>query len=121
VHQASAARASVLRTLWDHPRIGPEVRRISARPFRGWGDVCPFTLMALVACHEGTACAGPRITSVVRFVHDQDLVDEAPFRALLEERPALFCLNDDVRRQPDLARARIGAFLSAYFGDLGPA
>lgn len=119
-HQACASRASVLRALWDHSHIGPEIRRTSARPFRDWGGVCPFTLMALVACHEGTAYAGQRVTSAVRFVRDRDLVDDVPFRTLLEERPALFCLNDDVQQRPDLARVRIGAFLSAYFGDSGP-
>ena len=120
VHQASAARASVLRALWDDPRIGPEIGRVSARPFRGWEDLCPFTLMALLACQEGTACAGPPVASTVCFVRDRDLADEAPFRALLRDRPALFCLNDDVRKQPERARARIGAFLSEYFADIAP-
>ena len=114
VHQACAARTSVLRSLWDYQRIGSEVRGTSGRPCRGWGDVCPFTLMALLACHEGTARAGPRISSAACFIRDENL-DERLFQALLEERPALFCLNDDVRRREDVARARIGEFLSVYF------
>jgi hypothetical protein len=117
-HQAFAARASVLRALWDYRHIGAEVRRVSASPFRSREDVCPFTLMALVACHENLARAGSKVRSAVRFVRDRHLGDEIPFRDLLDERPAMFCLNDDVRRRPDLARTRIVAFLAAYFADL---
>jgi hypothetical protein len=116
-HQAHAARASALRALWHHQLIGPEMRRISARPFRGWEDVCPFTLVAWLACHEGSACTGAPVASTMCVVRDRDLQDDLPFQTLLRERPALFCLNDDVRRQAELARARIGAFLSAYFAD----
>ena len=120
IHQASAARASVLRALWDRPGIGAEIRRVSARPFRGWEDVCPFTLMAFVACDEGTAYAGRMVPSATFFVRDEDLAGTAPFRALLDARPALFCLNDEVDRQPDLARVRIDALLAEYFVGLDP-
>ena len=117
LHQASAARASVLRGLWNRPRIGPELARLSARPFRGREDLCPFTLMALIACHEGLARVGPEVPTAVCFLRDDNVDKNAPLRALLDSRPALFCLNDDVRERGDLARARVGEFLAACFAD----
>jgi hypothetical protein len=117
VHQASAARASVLRRLWDAPHIGPELARVSARPFRGREDACPFTLMALLACHEGVARIGPGVSSAVCFLRDDNVERDALFRAWLDDRPALFCVNDDVRERGDLARARVGEFLAACFAD----
>jgi hypothetical protein len=119
-HQASASRASALRALWDHPIIGPLIRARSARPFRGWDDLCPFTLMALMACDEGTAVAGEAVPSATRFLRDRDLADSSLFQDILDERPALFCLNDDVRREPELARKRIDSFLSEYLGGGAP-
>lgn len=118
-HQAAPARASALRSLWDHPRLGPRLRRVSARRFRGWGDVCPFSLMALVACHQGLARAAAPLPNMLVCLRDDRLDDDAPFRRLLAQRPALFCVNDDLSDHlGPAATARVEAFLGAYFAPL---
>jgi hypothetical protein len=114
-HQAAAARASVLRSLWNREHVGMAVRRTAATPVRGWADACPFTLMAWLACAEGAARAGAPLTGRTVFLRDQDVRDGGVFADLLASRPLFFCLNDEIDQEAHAARSRVREFLDAYF------
>jgi hypothetical protein len=105
IHHVKPLTISMMNDMWAHPDIYPILKRTSGSRFRSTTDIWPVGMALYLGLNTGRCRRGYIRSVYYQIKSDTNLAGK--FSAIMNSRPPLYCLNDDMRNPTE-------KFLNSY-------